>query len=141
MTKTAQQSIDIVDTWKSSGKVMQVGVQSTSRPVWDKARELIDAGTIGKVLQFQTEFYRNSNIGQWRYYKLTRDMTPKTIDWQRWLGAKEGLADDRPFDRPFDRAVYRQWRRFFDFGAGMYTDLFVHRLTSMLKATGYEDSS
>ncbi|MBC8354773.1 MAG: Gfo/Idh/MocA family oxidoreductase [Planctomycetes bacterium] len=132
MTKTVEQAIDIVDTWKSSGKVMQVGVQSTSLPVWDKARELINEGTIGKVLQFQTEFYRNSNIGQWRNYKLTRDMSPKNIDWQRWLGAKEGLATDRPFDR----AVYRQWRRFFDFGAGMYTDLFVHRLTSMLKATG-----
>lgn len=132
MTKTVQQAIDIVDTWKSSGKVMQVGVQSTSLPVWDKARELINEGTIGKVLQFQTEFYRNSDSGQWRYYQLTRDMSPKKIDWQRWLGTKEGLAQDRPFDR----AVYRQWRRFFDFGAGMYTDLFVHRLTSMLKATG-----
>ena len=132
MTKTVQEALDIVDTWKSSGKVMQVGVQSTSLPVWNKANELINAGKIGKVLQFQTEFYRNSNMGQWRYYKLTKDMSPATIDWQRWLGVKEGLAEDRPFDR----AVYRQWRRFFDFGAGMYTDLFVHRLTAMLKATG-----
>ncbi|MCA9008086.1 MAG: gfo/Idh/MocA family oxidoreductase, partial [Planctomycetaceae bacterium] len=43
-----------------------------------------------------------------------------------------GLAEDRPFDR----AVYRQWRRFWPFGSGMYTDLFVHRTTAMLKATG-----
>ena len=38
--------------------------------------------------------------------------------------------------QPFDRAVYAQWRRFWPFGSGMYTDLFVHRTTSMLKATG-----
>ena len=37
---------------------------------------------------------------------------------------------------PFDRAVYKQWRRFWPFGSGMFTDLFVHRTTSMLKATG-----
>ena len=37
---------------------------------------------------------------------------------------------------PFDRAIYAQWRRFWPFGSGMYTDLFVHRTTSMLKATG-----
>ncbi|MEM6655756.1 MAG: gfo/Idh/MocA family oxidoreductase, partial [Planctomycetota bacterium] len=29
-----------------------------------------------------------------------------------------------------------QWRCYWDFGSGMFTDLFVHRTTSMLKATG-----
>jgi predicted dehydrogenase len=37
---------------------------------------------------------------------------------------------------PFDREIYKQWRRFWNFGSGMYTDLFVHRVTMMLKATG-----
>ena len=45
---------------------------------------------------------------------------------------KENLAPAMPFDR----AIYAQWRRFWPFGSGMYTDLFVHRTTSMLKATG-----
>ncbi|HEX3656705.1 MAG TPA: Gfo/Idh/MocA family oxidoreductase [Pirellulales bacterium] len=132
MTHTVEEALNVVDVWRSSGKVMQVGVQSTSLPIWDHARQLIDEGKLGKVLQFQTEYYRNSKVGQWRYYQLTPDMTPKTIDWQRWLGVKEGLAPDMPFDR----AVYKQWRCYWPFGSGMYTDLFVHRTTSMLKATG-----
>jgi hypothetical protein len=37
---------------------------------------------------------------------------------------------------PFDRAVFGQWRCYWPFGAGMFTDLFVHRTTSMLLATG-----
>src|SRR6185437_5149490 len=37
---------------------------------------------------------------------------------------------------PFDREKFAQWRCYWDFGAGMFTDLFVHRTTSMLKATG-----
>jgi len=92
----------------------------------------LQEGKLGKVLGFQTEYFRNSDVGQWRYYKLEKAMTPKTVDWKRWLGTNEGLADDMPFDRE----VFKQWRRFWPFGSGMFTDLFVHRTTSMLKATG-----
>ena len=60
------------------------------------------------------------------------DMTPDAIDWRRWLGVDEGLCADVPFDR----AIFRQWRAYWPYGAGMMTDLFVHRLTAMLKATG-----
>ena len=59
-------------------------------------------------------------------------MTPKNIDWKMFLGTEFGLAPDMPFDR----AKFAQWRCYWDFGAGMFTDLFVHRTTSMLKATG-----
>jgi hypothetical protein len=81
---------------------------------------------------YQTEYFRNSAEGQWRYYKLSPTMTPKTINWNTWLGVEDGLAETQPFDRE----VYAQWRRFWPFGSGMFTDLFVHRTTSMLKATG-----
>ncbi|MEL7266352.1 MAG: gfo/Idh/MocA family oxidoreductase, partial [Planctomycetota bacterium] len=118
--------------WRDSGRVMQVGVQSTSLKVWDEVRGLLEDGRLGKVLGFQTEYFRNSNVGQWRYYKLDKDMSPGKIDWKRWLGINEGLAPELPFDR----AVYKQWRRFWPFGSGMFTDLFVHRTTAMLKATG-----
>ncbi|WP_417749878.1 Gfo/Idh/MocA family protein [Rosistilla oblonga] len=132
MTKTVEESLKVVDAWRKSGKVMQVGVQSTSLPVWDEVRNLLQDGKLGKVLMYQTEYFRNSAQGQWRYYKLEPEMTPTNVDWKRWLGSDEGLADEIPFDR----AVYKQWRRFWPFGSGMYTDLFVHRTTAMLKATG-----
>jgi predicted dehydrogenase len=132
MTKTVEEAIDIVKAWQKNGKVMQVGVQSTSLPVWGKVQELLQAGYLGKVLMYQTEFFRNSTVGQWRYYTLSEQMNPSSINWDLWLGAEEGLAEKMPFDR----AVFAQWRRFWPFGAGMYTDLFVHRTTSMLKATG-----
>lgn len=132
MTHSVQEALEVVAAWKKTGQIMQVGVQSTSLPLWDQVRGLLNDGKLGKVLMFQTEYFRNSAQGQWRYYKLEERMNPSTIDWKRWLGVKEGLAPDRPFDRE----VFRQWRRFWDFGAGMYTDLFVHRTTAMLKATG-----
>lgn len=133
MTHTIDEAMDVVKTWKETGKIMQVGVQSTSLPLWKKVNQQINEGKLGKVLMFQTEYFRNSSLGQWRYYPLTKEMTPKTINWEKWLGYKEGLV---PEMMPFDREVYAQWRRYWPFGAGMYTDLFVHRTTSMLKATG-----
>lgn len=132
MTKTVEEAFDVEAKWRESGQVMQVGVQSTSLKCWDEIRSLLQDGKLGKVLGFQTEYFRNSNVGQWRYYKLLADMNPKKIDWSRWLGKNEGLAPEMPFDR----AMYKQWRRFWPFGSGMFTDLFVHRTTSMLKATG-----
>lgn len=132
MTHSIEEALDVLEAWRKSGLVMQVGVQSTEVPAWHDANQRICAGQLGKVLQYQTEFFRNSVMGQWRYYELTRDMTPKNIDWKMFLGTEYGLAPDMPFDR----AKFAQWRCYWDFGAGMFTDLFVHRTTSMLLATG-----
>jgi len=93
---------------------------------------MITAGKIGKVLQGQTSYYRNSDMGQWRYYPLTEDMNPKTVDWKMFLGTDFGLAPEQPFNR----AKYAQWRCYWDFGGGMYTDLFVHQLTHLIQAMG-----
>ena len=132
MTKTVEEAISVLKTWRKSGKVMQVGVQSTSLPLWPQVNKLLTEGKLGKVLMYQTEFFRNSAMGQWRYYALEPEMTPKNINWKKWLGVEEGLAEYEDFDR----AKYKQWRRFWAYGSGMFTDLFVHRTTSMLKATG-----
>jgi predicted dehydrogenase len=132
MTHTIDEALAVHKAWKESGRVMQVGVQSTSLPVWQAINKRITDGGIGKVLQYQTEFFRNSDCGQWRYYELTEDMSPKNIDWKMFLGTELGLAPEMPFDR----AVYGQWRCYWPFGSGMFTDLFVHRTTSMLAATG-----
>ena len=57
----------------------------------------------------------------------------ETLD--RLLQAIDG-EDAVLVEIPFDRAIYRQWRCYWPFGSGMFTDLFVHRTTAMLKATG-----
>jgi len=132
MTHTVDEAKQVVDAWKESGKVMQVGVQLTSLPVWDMAREMIDDGKLGKIVQFQTESARNSKYGMSRHNVITKEMTPETVDFRRFLGVDEGLNPEMPFDR----ATFGQWRCYWQFGYGMYSDLFVHRVTGMLKATG-----
>ena len=41
MTHTTDEAKEVVRAWKRSGRAMQVGVQLTSLPVWDRAREMI----------------------------------------------------------------------------------------------------
>jgi predicted dehydrogenase len=138
MTKTIEEAQAVVDAMKKYKKVMTVGVQSMADPTWLHANELIRKGKIGHVLQGQTSYYRNSDIGQWRYYPLTKDMTPKTVDWKMFLGTDFHVTDGVPLgpDMPFDRAVYGQWRCYWPFGGGMFTDLFVHQTTHMIAAMG-----
>jgi predicted dehydrogenase len=140
MTRTIAEAQAVVDAWKKTGRVMTVGVQSMADPTWRMAYEHIRKGNIGKVLMGQTSYFRNSDVGQWRYYPLTREMSPKTIDWDMWLGHKFEIAGEKlgpaPDKMPFDRAVWAQWRCYWPFGGGMFTDLFVHQTTHLIAAMG-----
>ncbi|HEV8062943.1 MAG TPA: Gfo/Idh/MocA family oxidoreductase [Gemmataceae bacterium] len=138
MTKTIDEANAVVDAMKKYKRVMTVGVQSMADPTWLQANEFIKSGKIGHVAQGQTSYYRNSTEGQWRYYKLTKDMNPKTVDWKRFLGNDFHVIDGVPLGPviPFDRAVYGQWRCYWPFGGGMFTDLFVHQTTHMISAMG-----
>jgi predicted dehydrogenase len=132
MTHKVEEALAVWDAWEKSGRVVQIGVQRASDPRWQAAYRFLCEGRIGKVVQIQTEYYRNSRVGQWRYYRLTPEMTPRNINWPKFLGVEEGLAPALPFDR----AYFAQWRCYWPFSHGIFSDLFVHRITWMLLATG-----
>jgi predicted dehydrogenase len=139
MTKTMAEAIAVADAAKKYNKVMTVGVQSMAEPRWREANELIRSGGIGHVCQAQTSYYRNSTMGQWRYYRLWKEMNPGTIDWDLFLGHNfkiDGIDQPLGPKIPFDRAVFGQWRCYWPFGGGMFTDLFVHQTTHMIAAMG-----
>jgi predicted dehydrogenase len=138
MTRSIPEAQRVVDVMQKRNRVMTVGVQSMADPTWMKAYELIKKGDIGHVCQAQTSYYRNYIGGQWRYYKLSRDMNPTTVDWDMFLGHAFSVFPDQPLGpkMPFDRAVYGQWRCYWPFGGGMFTDLFVHQTTHLIAAMG-----
>ncbi|WP_439621871.1 Gfo/Idh/MocA family protein [Gemmata sp.] len=141
MTRTIPEAIAVVDAAVKHNRVVTVGVQSMADPTWLAAYEYIKTGNIGHVLQGQTSYFRNSSVGQWRYYPLTKEMSPKTVDWDMWLGHQVKGVDGEPLgptpkEVPFDRAVWAQWRCYWPFGGGMFTDLFVHQTTHLIAAMG-----
>src|SRR5262249_45317990 len=140
MTRTIDEAQAVVDAAVKYNKVMTVGVQSMADPTWAEAYNYIREGKIGHVFQGQTSYYRNYIGGQWRYYPLKKDMTPKTIDWDMWLGSNFEVCGHKlgptAKEMPFDRAVWAQWRCYWPFGGGMFTDLFVHQTTHLISAMG-----
>jgi predicted dehydrogenase len=140
MTRSIAEAQAVVDSAVKHNKVMTVGVQSMADPTWLEAYSQIRAGKLGHIFQGQTSYYRNSIVGQWRYYPLKKDMTPKTIDWDMWLGTNFECCGQKlgptAKEMPFDRAVWAQWRCYWPFGGGMFTDLFVHQTTHLISAMG-----
>ena len=77
MTHTIDEARRVAETTKKTKQVFTVGVQSTADPRWRMANQMITEGKIGHVMQGQTSYYRNSNEGQWRYYRLSQGDEPQ----------------------------------------------------------------
>jgi predicted dehydrogenase len=104
----------VLEAVKKSGKVVQVGTQQRSMPHIIKGKELLDAGRLGKVVKVRLSWNRNTD--RIRRNKLGVD--PKSVDWNAFLGAAP--------KQDFDEYRFRNWRWFWDFGGGIFTDLMVH---------------
>jgi predicted dehydrogenase len=116
-------------TAKRIGKVVQVGSQGCTDPKWHRAGELIRQGKLGKIVWSQGSYCRNSQDGEWNYH-IDDDATESNIDWPAFLGSAP--------KRPFDRERFFRWRKYWDYSAGITSDLFPHRLHPLLLAIGPE---
>jgi predicted dehydrogenase len=140
MTRTTGEAQAVADSARKFNRVVVVGAQGMSDPSWQMAHELVRSNRIGPVVQAQTGVHRNDVRGQWRYYRLSPKMTPRTIDWDLFLGHQfevngESLGPSAK-EVPFDRAIFAQWRCYGPFSGGVFTDLLAHKATQLLAATG-----
>jgi predicted dehydrogenase len=122
MIQNINEGAALVEAQKKSGKVLQVGSQGMSSLGNEKAKELYEAGAIGKLNYVEGFWARNTPGGAWQY-DLPTDASEKNVDWKTFL-------KDKP-DRPFDPKRFFRWRCFRDYGTGVGGDLFVHLLSSL----------
>jgi len=122
MTWSLEEGPKIIAAEKKSGKTLQVGSGRSSSAITAKAKELIKQGAIGKVNMIRMSNNRNSASGAW-VYPIAPDASPKTIDWERFLGPAP--------KRAYDPAVFFRWRCWWEYSGGVATDLFVHLLTQL----------
>jgi predicted dehydrogenase len=116
-----------VDAQQKTGRIFQVGSQYVTSLVYQKARDLIAAGAIGKINMVEAWLDRNTAMGAWQY-SIPPDASPATVDWDRFLG--------RAPKRPFEAIRLFRWRNYQDYGTGVAGDLFVHLLSGLHVATG-----
>ncbi len=128
MTHTLEEGVRVFKKQKETGRVLQVGVQGMSDDSYISARKAIDDGVLGQVVQAQIEYVRRyGEQGPWRVPGLDKNMPkPADLDWNAWLGSAK-KADWNPNH-------YFEWRNYSMYSGGIATDLFIHRITRIMKA-------
>ena len=112
---------------KTTDLKIQVGVQAMSDDSYSSARKAIDDGVLGQVVQAQIEYVRRYNQGPWRVPGLDAKMEqPAGLDWQSWLGHAPKTE--------WNPNHYFEWRNYSAYSGGIATDLFIHRITRIMKA-------
>lgn len=122
MAWSIDQNIEVARAVDQSKKVLTVGSEAKSSTLTAKAREIVKSGVLGKVNMVRMANTRNSPEGAW-VYAVPPDASPKTIDWERFIGPAP--------QRAFDAKVFCRWRCWWEYSGGVATDLFVHMLTQL----------
>jgi predicted dehydrogenase len=122
MTHTIEEARKVYEKVKQSGRVLQVGSQTTSSDQWWKARKAIADGMIGSLLMSQGSYHRNSTQGEWNW-TIDKAAGPAAtgddfIDWKMWLGPAPR--------RDYDADRFFRFRKYWDYSGGIATDLFYH---------------
>lgn len=128
MTRTAEEGKKLVAAVKASSVKLQVGVQGTSDKSYITARKYVEDGTLGDIVMAQIDYSRNySDEGDFWAYQIDEDAKPGVnIDWTSWLGPAP--------KRPYDADRFFRWRRYWDYSSGIASDLYIHRVTRLIKA-------
>jgi predicted dehydrogenase len=104
----------VIEAQNKHRRIVQVGMQQRSMPHIAKGAELIKAGRLGEIHKIKLSWNRNSD----RVRRGRDTVDPTQVDWKAFLG-------NAP-EQPFDGYRMRNWRWFWDFGGGIFTDLMVH---------------
>jgi predicted dehydrogenase len=122
---------EIVATARKTNRILQVGSQRVSSIVYEKARQLLQAGSIGKINVINAWWDRTPNSPVLAFNSsIPPDASPETIDWKRFLGSAP--------PEPFNAEHFFQWRKWKVYGSGVAGDLFVHLFSGTHFITGSE---
>jgi len=130
MSHSPADGLAMVEAYKKTGRVVQIGSQRVSSVVCAKAKELIAQGVIGDLNLVEGSLGRNSPCGAWQYPPPS-DASPTTIDWDTWQGTVP--------KRPFDAKIFARWRCWKEYGTGLAGDLLVHLVSGMNFMLGWNE--
>ncbi len=113
VTHTLEEGATLTRAVRSSKQILQCGMQQRSWSHFRDAVDLIQGGSLGRVVQVRTYWWQN-----YHPIRPPKPMDPQALDWKLWLGGAP--------DQPFSQEKFDHWRWFWNFGGGAMTDLFLH---------------
>lgn len=112
---------------EESDQPILVGSQRTSSIIYEKARDLLQAGEIGKLNFVEAYWDRLSALGAWQY-SIPPNAGEHNVDWETYRQGMDPM--------PFDAKHFFRWRNYDDYGTGVAGDLFVHLFSGLHMITG-----
>ena len=121
---------EVVEKVRETGLKFQVGVQGMADDSYSSAYEAIKAGKLGPVVEAQIDYVRNhsKDRGPWRKKTDPKMKKPRGLDWNAWTAPRSR--------RKWNPNHYFEWRCYKDYSGGIASDLFIHRITRIVKACG-----
>src|SRR3984957_10635066 len=113
VTHTIEEGATLTHAVRSSKQILQCGMQQRSWTHFRDAVDLIQGGSLGRVVQVRTYWWQNYHRS-----RPPKPMDQQGLDWKQWLGAAP--------DQAFSEEKFYHWRWFWNFGGGAMTDLFTH---------------
>jgi len=105
--------------FEHSGRVVQIGIQSTSGPGCAEAQRLATTDRMGKITLVHAHHYRNAPYGGW-LRQVPSDCDARHVEWP----AFQGEAEQHPFSG--DRVI--NWRFYWDYSGGNVFENMVHQV-------------
>jgi len=113
VTHTIEEGATLTHAVRASKRILQCGMQQRSWTHFRDAVDLIQAGSLGRVVQVRTYWWQNY-LRDWP----TKPVDQQALDWKQWLRSAP--------DQPYAEDKFFHWRWFWNFGGGAMTDLFTH---------------
>lgn len=114
LTHELSEGKKVIEAVRKSKSIVQVGTQQRSMTHIVKARQLVKDGKLGTITRIRLSWNRNTD----RVRRFKGQVKPESVDWKSFLGSAP--------KQDFDEYRFRNWRWFWDFGGGIFTDLMVH---------------
>ena len=107
------EGFQVIDAVRRTSRVVQVGTQRRSAPMFLEAKGIMEGGRLGTVRLVSSAWYNNQASLSDR--KLEGD-----LDWKQWLGTAP--------DRPIDPLRFFNWYYFWDYSGGLLVGQAAHIL-------------
>lgn len=115
----------MVKAARETGNIVQIGFQRRQSNAFMKAKELIEAGKIGKVHQIAAQIHYNPVLAD-----NTIQPPPESLDWETWCGPAPKL-DYRP------SIGHKAWRLEKEYGNGHLVDWGIHHIDIIRTIMGF----
>lgn len=109
---TPEEGVKLVEAEKKTRNVIQVGMQRRSYDLYQRGRQVVAGGKLGRVRMVRS-WWLNNYLGGGVARKLDG-----TLDWEQWQGPAPRRA--------FDANRFRQWRFYSDYAGGIVADQGAH---------------